>query len=39
MTIDVVIKQFKLKIMRLLLNTIYLSKGNNCCFTDCVKNL
>ena len=32
-------KQFKLNIPRLLLSKIYWNKGDNCCATDCVKNL
>ena len=32
MKFDVVMKQFKLNILRLLLSKIYWNKGNNCCF-------
>ena len=35
--IHVVMKQSKLNILRLLLSKIYWNKGNNCCFTDCIK--
>ena len=34
---DVVLKEFKLKILILLLIESYLIKGNNCSFTDCVE--
>ena len=33
----VVMKHFKLRILRLLLIKIFRNKGNNCCFTDCAK--
>ena len=36
---DVMMKQLKLKIQRLLFSKIYGNKGNNCCFTDCGKEL
>ena len=32
-------QQFKLNVLRLLLNRIYWNKENNCCFTDCVQKL
>ena len=34
---DLAIKQIKLNILRLHLSKMYWNKGNNCCFTDCVK--
>ena len=37
----VVMKQFKLNILRLISSKIFsffLNKGNNCCLTDCIKN-
>ena len=37
MTFVVVMKRFKLNILRLRLNKIYWNKGNNCCFIDCMK--
>ena len=37
MNFDVVLKEFKLKILILLLIESYLIKGNNCSFTDCVE--
>ena len=37
MKYDVVMNQFKLKILRLLLSKICQNKGNNCCFMECVK--
>ena len=39
MKLDVVMKQFKLKVQRLLLRKNFGSNENNCCFTDCIKTL
>ena len=38
MKFDVVLKQLKLNIPILFLSEILLNEGNNCCFTDSVKN-
>ena len=35
---EVVMKQFKVNVLRLLLIESYWNKGNTCCFTDCIKN-
>ena len=35
---DLVLKQFKLNIMKLILSENYMIQGNTCCFADCVKN-
>ena len=37
MKFDVVVKQSKLNILRLLLSKSFGNKENNCCFTDCVQ--
>ena len=37
MRYDLAMTQFKLNILRQLLTEIYGIKGNNCCFTDCIK--
>ena len=39
MKYDVIMKHFKLNILRLFLSKIYWNKGNNCCFTDCLEKL
>ena len=39
MKFGVVIKQFKLNILRLLMSRIYGNKGYDCCFTNSVKKL
>ena len=36
---DVLFKQFKLNILIQVLSEIQWNKGNNCCFTDCIKKL
>ena len=35
----VVMKQFKLNMLRLLSRRFYSDKGSNCCFTDCFKKM
>ena len=37
MRFDIMLMQFKVKILILTLIEIYWIKGNNCCFTDCIK--
>ena len=39
MYFDVVLKQFRLNIQTLLKSEIFLLMGNNCCFTDNIKNI
>ena len=34
---DMVVQQFKMNILILCLNEIFLIKGSNCCFSDCIK--